>query len=103
MAAGKLRKMTTGLIEGKTVWFQKEIQLSAKAKGCHLLDDEVLAKLPEIASLKVGTAHIFSMYLASNCVSRLSHAFDRCKIWFCNRGIRFIFFWLLLYNVMLLI
>ena len=50
------------LIEGKTVWFQKELALQARNKGCHLLDDEVLAKLPEISSLKVGTAHFFSEY-----------------------------------------
>lgn len=53
---------TEALIEGKTVWFQKEVVLTAKSKGCHLLDDEVLAKLPEVQSLKVGTAHVFSEY-----------------------------------------
>ena len=54
--------MAGAFIEGKTVWFQKEVTLQAKNKGCHLLDDEILRKLPEIESLKMGTAHIFSEY-----------------------------------------
>jgi len=63
-----LKTMASGLIEGKTVWFQKEVQLSAKDKGCHLLDDEILAKLPEIASMKVGTAHIFIKHTTASLI-----------------------------------
>lgn len=52
--------MASNLIEGKTVWFQKEITLKERPKGCHLLDKEILDSLPEISKMKVGTAHIFS-------------------------------------------
>ena len=44
-------------------WFQKEITISAKKRGCHLIQDELLAKVPEIKSFKVGTVHVFSRFL----------------------------------------
>ena len=50
-------------------WFQKEITISAKKRGCHLISDEFLSKVPEIKSIKVGIAHVFSMYGAENLLS----------------------------------
>ena len=44
-------------------WFQKEITISAKKRGCHLISDDLIAKVPEIKSFKVGVVHVFSMYL----------------------------------------
>ena len=51
-------------------WFQKEITISAKRRGCHLISDEFLSKVPEIKSIKVGIAHVFSKYGAENLLSQ---------------------------------
>jgi secondary thiamine-phosphate synthase enzyme len=36
------------------VWIQREIDLRARARGCHLITSEVLAALPEIEGVSVG-------------------------------------------------
>lgn len=40
-------------------WFQKEVVLQPQARGFHLITDEVLHQIPEIARYRVGIAHIF--------------------------------------------
>lgn len=40
------------------MWLQKEIRLGAKARGFHLVTQEILRGLPELAEFKVGLAHI---------------------------------------------
>lgn len=47
----------------KTV--QKEITLSAKPRGFHLITREVLEKFPEIQSFKAGIAHIFIQHTSA--------------------------------------
>lgn len=37
---------------------QKEIQLSAKARGFHLVTTEILNEIPEIVTIRTGLAHI---------------------------------------------
>merc|ERR1712168_1234284 len=39
-------------------WFQKEISISAKRRGCHLITDDILKNLPELHQFKVGLVHI---------------------------------------------
>lgn len=39
--------------------FQKEIKLSAKSRGFHLITDEVLRQLPELKEISVGFLHVF--------------------------------------------
>lgn len=39
--------------------FQKEILLSSKNRGFHLITDEILEQLDELNALKAGIAHIF--------------------------------------------
>ncbi|HSP12711.1 MAG TPA: secondary thiamine-phosphate synthase enzyme YjbQ [Salegentibacter sp.] len=39
--------------------FQKEISLSAKKRGFHLVTREILAKIPELKDFKVGTMQVF--------------------------------------------
>jgi secondary thiamine-phosphate synthase enzyme len=39
--------------------FQKEIKLSAKARGFHLVTEEVLQQIPEIKEVSVGFLQIF--------------------------------------------
>ena len=54
---------------------QKEISISPKSRGFHLITDEFLSKVPEIKSIKIGTMHIFlkhtsaSILLNENCDS----------------------------------
>ena len=38
---------------------QQKITLSAKPRGFHLITDEILDKLPEMANVTAGVAHIF--------------------------------------------
>jgi secondary thiamine-phosphate synthase enzyme len=40
------------------MWIQKECRLKARARGFHLVTDEVLAQLPELAQLRVGLLHV---------------------------------------------
>jgi secondary thiamine-phosphate synthase enzyme len=41
------------------MWIQKEIKLSSKSRGYHIITDEILHKIPEIIEIKTGLAHIF--------------------------------------------
>jgi len=43
-----------------TVWFQREFSVAAKSRGCHLITDELLAKIPEIEYIKVGLLNLHS-------------------------------------------
>jgi secondary thiamine-phosphate synthase enzyme len=40
-------------------WHQKEIQLPAYSRGCHLVTDQVLGQLDEIARIRVGLFNLF--------------------------------------------
>ncbi len=39
--------------------FQKEIKLSAKKRGFHLVTEEVLQQIPELKKISVGFLHVF--------------------------------------------
>jgi secondary thiamine-phosphate synthase enzyme len=41
------------------VWAQREIRLEPRPRGFHLVTDEVVRSLPELAGLGVGLAHLF--------------------------------------------
>ena len=41
------------------MWLQKELTLKAKARGFHLITDELLRQLPELKHLSIGLCHIF--------------------------------------------
>ncbi len=48
------------------MWLQKQIQLSARNRGVHLITDEVLQKFPEIKSLKLGLAHFLLQHTSAS-------------------------------------
>ncbi|KLN46508.1 hypothetical protein AAY77_07990 [Providencia rettgeri] len=48
------------------MWWQKEIQLSAKARGFHLVTEEILKQLPELSLIKVGLANIFIQHTSAS-------------------------------------
>lgn len=41
------------------MWFQKEITLSPKSRGFHLITNEITSKLDKLSDIKTGVAHIF--------------------------------------------
>ena len=41
------------------MWQQTEIRLKARSRGFHLITDEVLRQLPQLAEIKCGILHIF--------------------------------------------
>ncbi|XP_033762055.1 UPF0047 protein YjbQ-like [Pecten maximus] len=53
-----------------TVWFQREFAVPSKKRGCHLLTDEVLANVPEIANIKIGLLNLHIKHTsASLCLN----------------------------------
>jgi secondary thiamine-phosphate synthase enzyme len=48
------------------MWVQRNLTLSAKPRGFHLVTREVLAQLPEIAQLKVGLFHLFIQHTSAS-------------------------------------
>ena len=47
-------------------WMQKEIQLSPKPRGFHLVTREILEQLPELKNYKIGIAHIFICHTSAS-------------------------------------
>lgn len=41
------------------MWIQKEIKLSPKSRGYHIITKEILREVPDIKNIKTGLAHIF--------------------------------------------
>ena len=46
--------------EGQTVWYQKEVTLPSKKRGCHLVTEDIERNVPDLQNIKVGLAHIHS-------------------------------------------
>ncbi len=52
------------------VWVQKQIALTPRSRGFHLVTDELLRALPDLARIKVGVAHFFVQHTsASLCIN----------------------------------
>lgn len=47
-------------------WIQREIALSAKPRGCHLVTGEVVAALPELARFRVGLLQVFIRHTSAS-------------------------------------
>ena len=47
-------------------WYQKEIVLSPKRRGFHLVTREIVAQLPQIRELSVGLAHFFIQHSSAS-------------------------------------
>lgn len=48
------------------MWLQKEISLSPKSRGFHLVTREVLRQLPEIEQVSVGLLHVFIKHTSAS-------------------------------------
>ena len=52
------------------VWVQTQIALAPKSRGFHLVTDELLRALPDLARIRVGVAHFFVQHTsASLCIN----------------------------------
>ena len=47
-------------------WLQREIAISPRPRGFHLITHEVLAALPELADFKVGLLHVFIKHTSAS-------------------------------------
>ncbi|MBL4775120.1 MAG: YjbQ family protein [Mariprofundus sp.] len=48
------------------MWKQTSIQLQAKPRGFHLITQEVVNQLPELADFSVGLAHLFIQHTSAS-------------------------------------
>lgn len=48
------------------MWLQKQISLQSRTRGFHLITEEVLAQLPELATLKLGQVHFFLQHTSAS-------------------------------------
>ena len=47
-------------------WYQKEISLTAKRRGFHLVTDEIFRQIPEIKAIQKGMANIFIKHTSAS-------------------------------------
>ena len=47
------------------MWHQKEIALSPKPRGFHLVTREIVDQIPELQDLTVGLAHVFILHTSA--------------------------------------
>jgi secondary thiamine-phosphate synthase enzyme len=48
------------------MWFQKEIRIKARARGFHLITDEILRELPELTNISIGILHLFIKHTSAS-------------------------------------
>ncbi|HCQ02135.1 MAG TPA: secondary thiamine-phosphate synthase [Candidatus Latescibacteria bacterium] len=64
-------------------WMQKQFTLSPKSRGFHLVTHEIANQIPELASFRMGLAHIFichtsaSLTINENAAPDVRHDFEQ--------------------------
>ncbi len=48
------------------MWIQKEIRLKPRARGFHLITEELLRELPELRNFRVGLLNIFILHTSAS-------------------------------------
>ncbi|MBP8173550.1 MAG: secondary thiamine-phosphate synthase enzyme YjbQ [Aeromonadaceae bacterium] len=48
------------------MWLQREIRLRSRERGFHLVTDEIVRQLPELARIQVGLAHLFIQHTSAS-------------------------------------
>lgn len=48
------------------MWVQKELALVARPRGFHLVTEELVRQLPELASVNVGLMHVFIQHTSAS-------------------------------------
>lgn len=59
-------KKQSSSIEDEPMWSQNEIQLRPHSRGFHIITDEVVAAMPEIASTRIGLLHVFIQHTSAS-------------------------------------
>jgi secondary thiamine-phosphate synthase enzyme len=47
-------------------WFQRELTLSRRPRGFHLITEELLAALPELKQVRAGLLHVFIQHTSAS-------------------------------------
>lgn len=48
------------------MWLQKEIQLKPRARGFHLISEELLRELPELNKFEIGMINVFILHTSAS-------------------------------------
>lgn len=48
------------------MWLQRQIKVSAKTRGFHLITREIVSQLPELNNIKMGLAHLFLQHTSAS-------------------------------------
>ena len=48
------------------MWVQKEISLKARPRGFHIVTDEIVRQLPELAKYSIGILHVFIKHTSAS-------------------------------------
>jgi len=48
------------------VWIQRPLALARRARGFHLINDEVIAALPELKTIRFGLLHVFIQHTSAS-------------------------------------
>lgn len=54
------------MAETQSIWAQHEIRLQPRARGFHLITDEVLPAIPELKQLRVGMLHLLLQHTSAS-------------------------------------
>tara|TARA_R110002153_G_scaffold272609_2_gene441549 strand:+ start:305 stop:760 length:456 start_codon:yes stop_codon:yes gene_type:complete len=58
--------MNANPVGGCAVWYQREIRLSPKVRGFHLITEELVRQLPELRSVSVGLLQVFIKHTSAS-------------------------------------
>lgn len=54
------------MLQVRSMWQQRLIELRAKARGFHLVSDEIVAALPELRGYRVGILHLWLQHTSAS-------------------------------------
>jgi secondary thiamine-phosphate synthase enzyme len=54
------------LLRKPVSWYQREVKLERYCRGFHLITDQIVSAMPELASVKIGLLHIFIMHTSAS-------------------------------------
>lgn len=55
---------STGVLQIGSAWFQRKINLRPQHRGVHLVTEEILRQMPELAQFSVGLCHVQSKFFS---------------------------------------
>ena len=47
------------------MWIQKQTSLKPRARGFHLITDEIVQQVPELEKIKIGIMHVFMLHTSA--------------------------------------